>query len=1803
MKIRMLTLCLCFLFGFSAFGESVNELEATVFMPYEISSGCDAINVSVRVFGGVAPYRIYWEDASPSETIISHSSGESSTLWTVPTDELGVHSGSLLVIEDAEGFTLGESYLIEIVDSYCDPVIRSVEFDYPNLDYLAFPEGCSISGFIEIDHDITPGSSDVYYNVLVRNQDLEVLAFESFGAPWQDSQTGEYIFIIDQFNEDIEFTEKVQVDIVVTEPLFETTTTWSSEAGIYLATSELILEEELECEEIYDANLAAIIQPVGESSSYTENFTMSYNFEVSGGVSPTFSFGKKLKKIIKSIGFDWSIGGGQSSGQEILYGFNWAGCPDCRKVTQAQANASECLEYMPDANAYAPRIQELSIRRVDEIKFMDCDGFIQTERSNVFYTAMKSGYHCLELTSFPDVAGCPGFAPEISNGFVSNSGASDGFIEIKVDSDKTNLTFDWKGPNGFEATTFGQAAFEPEKKVTYLDGLSEGNYTITVDEGDCCAEEIVVDIEVGAFCNISGNPTYDRPCSFDQTGSIYLNPTGGSGNYTINWSTGSTDQSLLNITSGLYAYTISDTQIECEFDGLASLSVFSGEFNLDANISPSCDGNPTGSIALTMLEGTAPYSFQWSTGAETSTVNGLIEGSYNVTIQDANGCYAEHSFNIPNVENTMFLQTDHEAQSISLFIFAEVESISWTGPGINSGNQHDFVLENLSFGEYCVTVETTDGCTLQDCASLNSLLEVEEENVECFDVENSTILFCLNSTGGNSTTGYSYEWSGDLVDAQGNCAMITVGSDYCVTVFDNDPFSPQTWTDCGNIPLLQAEVVSIQPACPGVSNGQICMQASGGAEVFMYQWTENTESQEDPCSPSNLAGGQTYTVTVTDGCGSEFLVDQYLHESEDCLVVSITNISPSCPDEANGTACVIVEGGTEPYGFEWTIDSEIVSYNTCIWNSLPPNQEVMVTVTDVNGLYGSASITMPDYEYPKVTNPNILQACENSFNGSISFVPVDGIPPYSFQWFGEINLTTEEPELNNISAGVYCVHIVDQCGPNYLPYCFIVEEYENDNPLDLSWEITHDCVNPSGDWGGIDLTVEGNDGSPLTYEWNNGANSQDLYEISEGVYEVIVTQSSGCETRASIEVEEFNPVIVSDWFRSACEGRSDGNISARVKEDDEYVSVDTYNWSHDPSLNHYHADELPAGNYSVTVVTEDGCEASRSWTIEEIPLVGNISANIEGVWEDFWYDGTYNEAQLGSIDLTISEEDNPNYSYQYQWSNGATSQDISELEVGLYTVTITNNYRCPEIRSYYVYSLTEHCAIEVGMTASDPCNSDLFEKNRLTATPNNNDGVSGPYHYRWTRNGYEHHEGIGYESTLTDGSNAEYCVTVTDELGCAGSLCMRHDRRNDHETVRVHPSTDLLDDLWENHTQDFNLVYGSCAGQTYCGDFAHDPWWFPGNEGEGTLVFYPYAGTIGSPCTGGGVIFCTLDDTFIAEVPPIPSAIENTDGDECGCLFPAGSIIDLSNLPVYASMCPEDYSVSCSSNCYCPTGFTCDDNECVAYPQGLECDTDDGDCQCPDDLICVDGLCVVDTGDGTPQCSPDAPCSTGKFCKQGQCIDCPDITVDYCWGLGNTCGDGGDCQIEIDVWSSISGVALIEIIESGQVLQSTSHGVGPNFPQSFTQNVAKCPYISHYSVRVTYSICPPVTKYYVNDSDVYCNNGNCFTGGENIDTRYNEINSESTIQLSDDPQFFVYPNPFMSGITVKGLNPGKDISADVVLLNGLGQEVMRQATLFENGETEIYFENLSPLSSGLYIMMIRSEKEIYETKRLIKVNQ
>jgi hypothetical protein len=171
-------------------------------------------------------------------------------------------------------------------------------------------------------------------------------------------------------------------------------------------------------------------------------------------------------------------------------------------------------------------------------------------------------------------------------------------------------------------------------------------------------------------------------------------------------------------------------------------------------------------------------------------------------------------------------------------------------------------------------------------------------------------------------------------------------------------------------------------------------------------------------------------------------------------------------------------------------------------------------------------------------------------------------------------------------------------------------------------------------------------------------NTQDLTNIPAGTYNVTVTDAGGCtQTLNGIVITEPAAIVLTETHVNAnCNGASTGSIDLTVAGG---TAPFTYAWSNGATTQDL--TNITSRNYNVTVTDAGGCTQTLNGIVITEPAAivlteTHVNANCNG-------------ASTGSIDLTVAGGTAP---FTYAWSNGATTQDLTNIPAGTYNVTVTD---------------------------------------------------------------------------------------------------------------------------------------------------------------------------------------------------------------------------------------------------------------------------------------------------------------------------------------------------------------------------------------------------------------------------------------------------------------------------------------------------------------------------------------------------
>jgi len=380
--------------------------------------------------------------------------------------------------------------------------------------------------------------------------------------------------------------------------------------------------------------------------------------------------------------------------------------------------------------------------------------------------------------------------------------------------------------------------------------LGPNFYTVTVTDSQGCTavEDFHIINPEPLTAEYNQSDILDCSASNDVSASLDIN--GGYAPYGILWNGISTDETLTSLRPGTLEYTVTDDE-GCKISATEEVEQVDGlviEFSNQTELS--CFDSADGTLITNVSNGEAPYSFIWENGETNSNPIALTAGLNSVTVTDKNGCEASSQVDIIAPEEIEIKETStgpscHDETDAEITIDLPnsigTEEFLWSD-GSTSDNRNE-----LAPGTYCVTVTNENGCTAKKCIEILAPEKLDAtyilSKVGC---DNATLgIIDLTPTGGSGE--YLYNWKGPdgYASSEEDLTGLEIGT-YSLILSDKN--NPRCSTP-----------IELAVQCHGDSNASLQASASGGAEPYTYQWSQNGNND----SISNLNAG-SYTVTVTD---------------------------------------------------------------------------------------------------------------------------------------------------------------------------------------------------------------------------------------------------------------------------------------------------------------------------------------------------------------------------------------------------------------------------------------------------------------------------------------------------------------------------------------------------------------------------------------------------------------------------------------------------------------------------------------------------------------------------------------------------------------------------------------------------------------------------------------------------------------------------------------------------------------------------------------------------------------------------
>jgi PKD repeat protein len=628
--------------------------------------------------------------------------------------------------------------------------------------------------------------------------------------------------------------------------------------------------------------------------------------------------------------------------------------------------------------------------------------------------------------------------------------------------------------------------------------------------------------------------------------------------------------------------------------------------------------------------------------------------------------------------------------AVELYSDFGYQNYTWDfGDGASANGQEIDHIYNAP-GNYTATVTVENGCGFTGTAS--TLVQIQS-NILITDVDYQLTVdtVCVGDNiffQGDDGEGVTYEWDmGDgtvYSDWAGTHAYDALGTYYVSITVTNG---------CGDDSTVVDSIVVSDNYTPDPANIQVFVEPEGcvgDEKVFVLipsglgdiEWFFGDGASTTVVEQVFVQGvanvdvsKHTYTApgtywakyVLTNSCGNTVT---------DSVEVTIgvpgsnVNMDVELLIDETQTACqgtpvefMALGGGTYIWDFG-DGSGQLVTYNTLdpVYHTYQNAGSYTVTLTGINGCGNTdnsdETIVIPpsaiDVSTNTVTEPN----CGDN-NGLAIVQATGGIPPYTYVWSnGDQGVIAD-----SLEAQIYVVTVTDINGCSNEGIAPVSDQEAVtilvDNVVDV------DCYGNEN--GSISVTILGGQ-PPYTILWSNGDQTEDIFGLQAGPYEIFVTDANGCFAVESIEVTEPQESNVSVITQPASCGGNNGSAMAQVNNG---TGPFNYIWPNASGPSNQTGGLAP-GIHTLLIIDGNTCLLEKDFAVNEAnsPIIIADSSNL----------GTCN-GTLSDIFISTIGGSQP---FTFNWSNGSTNQDLTGVVPGEYTVQVTGNNGCSSYASFTV---------------------------------------------------------------------------------------------------------------------------------------------------------------------------------------------------------------------------------------------------------------------------------------------------------------------------------------------------------------------------------------------------------------------------------------------------------------------------------------------------------------------------------------
>lgn len=926
------------------------------------------------------------------------------------------------------------------------------------------------------------------------------------------------------------------------------------------------------------------------------------------------------------------------------------------------------------------------------------------------------------------------------NGFnVSCNGVCDATVTVTVNGGVGPFAYSWAtGPNTQTWT-----------------GICVGNKLVIVTDlgqniGCAATVQVLGPPPLGViFFPPITPPSCAQVC--DGTGSA-LAVGGTGGGYAFSWNNGAgTGSSFNQLCAGVNTLEITD-QNNCVFDTTFTTPLLPVSPVLTVS-NADCSGACNGTASVVTTGGTGSFSYLWTPpppqGQGTASVSGLCAGNWSVLVTDANGCDTALTFQVteppPIVPNGSQVNASCATACDGSATVAPTGATGpftylWTpAPG---GGQGTANATGLCVGNWSVLItDQATGCDtlVQFAITGPPPLDVASTVTDATCAASCDGEVVLTTSGG--TGPYTYAWTPAPPVGQGTAtASLLCAGAWTVLVTDAVGCDTSITFTITAPPPIQANGTSTPISCPGACDGTATATATGGSGGFQYQWTPNPPVGQGTPTAEQLCPGDWF-LTITDAAGCDTTV-VFTFVDPPALQQTSSQTDVSCANACDGTASVVVSGGTPGYTYGWT-PAPGGGQGTANATGLCAGA-YSVLVTDASGCTLTVPFTIAS---PAPLQPSLQvvdASCPDACDGTAGVIVTGGTAPYTYAWGPAPGGGQGTPNATGLCPGVYQLTIADAAGcDTTLAYTIAAPA-----PIAPNGAVT-DATCADGCDGSVVLAPTGGTGT-YTYLWNpvpgNGQGAAQALGLCPGTVQVTIT-SGACDTTVTFTINAPPPLDAALSVTDAtCWNSCDGEATATVSGGTPGYG---YTWTPAPGAGQGTpaATGLCPGALTLSVVDAAGCDTTFAFNVNApAPITPGLLVQNAGC--------------SGSCDGTASVQPTGGTGpYTYVWSptpgGGQGTPNATGLCAGNWSLLIDDAAGCDTTVQFTILAPSP---FQLSLQVLDASCSDVCDGSAGVIVT----GGTAPFTYTW-----DPAPGAGQGTANASGLCAgPYLLTVTDATNC-----------------------------------------------------------------------------------------------------------------------------------------------------------------------------------------------------------------------------------------------------------------------------------------------------------------------------------------------------------------------------------------------------------------------------------------------------